>query len=339
MTERLAIDGVGIVGGFGAGPEALRAAMADPQGPNASLAVGTPKGQIDYPVYQADPTTLRDWVGKGELRRAGRLSRLAALAACLALDAADAPVPARTGRYGVVVATAYGALAGTFRFLDTILDGETLASPTLFSNSVHSAAASDVTILLEITGPSLTVCQFEMSYVSALLSAARWLGEGRVDSVLVCAVDELNGLLGYCRHCFFGTAGMGPIRPEALHVDSAVAGEGAACLLLRPERTGQGRFGWIDRCEWAAGTPVLPPAGALVLGADGHRCCGRWYRPLIDQWGSFTSFAPLYGAVPSGQGFDVAIAAMAMSEGRLSGPVECLKAGPEGQWGRVRLAR
>lgn len=338
MTQPLAIDGIGVVGGFGSGLADLRAAIEQPPGPNGSFVVDTSGGPREYPAYRGNAKPLQDWIDKRKLRRVGGFSRLATLAAALALDSAGMPVPACTDRCGVIVVTGYGALAGTFRFLDTMIDGAALASPTEFSNSVHSVAASDVTILLQLTGPSLTISQFEMSYAAGLICAANWLAEGRVDSVLLGAVDEVNDLLAYCRHCFFGAGNFGPIRPEALDVDSAIAGEGAAFTLLRGAAGGQGRYGWIRGFGWAA-EPPHPPAdtAGLVLGADGHRCCGRHYRPLVESCGGFTSFSPLYGTLPSGHGFDLAISALAMTDGVIGGAVECIKADTEGQFARIRL--
>ena len=94
-------------------------------------------------------------------------------------------------RLGVIIASGYGALKTTFAFLDSYLDfGYACSSPTHFSNSVHNAAAAHVSMQLQATAPSLTVSQFEMSTASALLTAAQWLAERRVERVLLGAVDE-----------------------------------------------------------------------------------------------------------------------------------------------------
>jgi 3-oxoacyl-[acyl-carrier-protein] synthase II len=73
--------------------------------------------------------------------------------------------------------------------------GDACASPTLFSNSVHNAAAGHISIMLGLDGPCLTVSQFEMSGPSGLLSAIQWLKEERVEQVLLGAVEEYCDVL------------------------------------------------------------------------------------------------------------------------------------------------
>jgi 3-oxoacyl-[acyl-carrier-protein] synthase II len=335
----LSIAGIGAIGGFGTGVAALRTALKSPPGPNGQIEVSTPQGPLTYPAYRCDPSELVRFVPKRKLRRVGRFSRLAVLAAALAAEDAGLEIPLRSERVGVAIATGYGALATTFRFLDTMLDEDDLPSPTTFSNSVHSVAASDVTIFLQCHGPSLTVSQFEMSFVSALLNARRWLADGRVDTVLLGVVEEIEDVLAYCRHCFFAEGNRGPIRPDRFETDSAVVGEGAAFLVLRAEGD-TGPYGRIDAVEWIEPEGELPPQSeSLVLGADGHRCCGRHYRPIVQAGREFTSFTPVYGSMPAGQGFDLAAAAAAMDEGLIGSPAWCVKADAEGQLGCVRLSR
>ena len=83
MTCRMAIRGIGLVGGFGSGTEAALNALHDSAVPNDVLSIQTSTGEINYPVYQADPGPLKDFVPSGKLRRTKKYSRLAALAACL----------------------------------------------------------------------------------------------------------------------------------------------------------------------------------------------------------------------------------------------------------------
>lgn len=200
----VAIQGIGAVGGFGCGVEALAAALTAGGGKPAVAAFEAEGATHRLPAYLADPARLTDFLPARATRRVDRFSRLALLGAHLALE--DAGLPAfAPGRLGVVVCSGYGAAETTFRFLDSILDdGDACASPTRFSNSVHNAAAAHLSILMQITGPSLTVSQFELSFASGLLTATQWLAEGRVDAVLCGGVDEFGGVLGYCWERFFG---------------------------------------------------------------------------------------------------------------------------------------
>jgi 3-oxoacyl-[acyl-carrier-protein] synthase II len=100
---------------------------------------------------------------------------------------------------GVIMATGFGALQTTFDFLDSYIEkGDKLASPTHFSNSVHNAAAAHISICYGITGPNLTVSQFDMSFVSALMTAETWLATGSSKAVLVGVSDAFCDILGYC---------------------------------------------------------------------------------------------------------------------------------------------
>jgi 3-oxoacyl-[acyl-carrier-protein] synthase II len=242
-----------------------------------------------------------------------RFAKLAVLGAALALEDAGWEIPPRRNDVGLVLASGYGASKSTFDFLDSMIEGEgQYPSPTLFSNSVHSSAASHVSIVMELGGPCLTVSQFEMSPLSALLTAREWLVEGRVEAVLFGAVEEISPVLGYCYDQFFGASASGPIEPFAWDKQTAVMGEGAAFLLLKRGREGRTRYGHISAAAWTQSRGFTPPADhLLVLGADGHTCCARDYRRWAEQAQRCTAYTPLYGSLPGGQAFDIAIAALA----------------------------
>ena len=113
----------------------------------------------------------------------------------------------RRKRLGVIVATAFGAHVTTFEFLDGILDyGEAAVSPTVFSNSVHNAAASYISSAMGIQGPTLTVTRFFFPMQAALQLAEAWLREGRMEQVLVGAVDQLGEVLAYIMEAKRGIA-------------------------------------------------------------------------------------------------------------------------------------
>jgi 3-oxoacyl-[acyl-carrier-protein] synthase II len=231
-----------------------------------------------------------------------------------------------------VIASGYGASKSTFDFLDSMIDGEGhYTSPTLFSNSVHSSAASHLSIVLEMEGPCLTVSQFEMSPISALLTTHQWLLEGRVEAVLFGAVDEICPVLGYCYERFFGAGADGPIEPFAWDKQTAVMGEGAVFLLLKCGRNCDSRYGYIDRLLWTQSRHFIAPSDSLVvLGADGHTCCAEDYHRFSEQASSRTTYTPLYGSLPGGQAFDIAIAAIAAEYGLGHDRVCSIKCDAEG---------
>lgn len=339
----MAIQGIGLVGGFGCGLEDFAAALAGGATPTRPAAFAG--GEI--PALLADTAPLERFVDKRALRRIDHFSRLALLGAHLALEEAGLPALDRT-RLGLIVATGYGATATTFAFLDTVHDGgDALASPTHFSSSVHNAAAAHAAILLGITGPNLTVSQFELSVPSALLAAQGWLAEGRVDAVLFGGVDEACAVLRYCRHRFFPEPS-DLIRPFAFDRQSAVPGEGAAFFLLTAE-AGAARYGRIVEVRQgnaAVRPPVLDAAPLYLLGADGHRECSAAYPRYLPAEARCSAYAPSYGSLPVGPAFDLAVAALACRDDRLPGgealagrELCCLKFGRDDAYGFIRLRR
>lgn len=362
MTPRIAIQGVGTVGAFGSGAQALRQALDGQAVPVGTLQVPMAAGVLELPAYRADTAPLEEFVPKRALRRIDHFSRLALLGGYLALQDAGR-LEADRSRLGVVIATGYGAMQTTFAFLDSFIDGgDVCSSPTHFSNSVHNAAAANLSILLGATGPSLTVSQFDLSLPTALLTARQWLVEGRVDAVLLGGVDELGAVLGYGWQRLFGVPD-GLMRPLEFARQSAIPGEGSAFFLLTREGAG-GRYGLIEEV-WQGnlgGRPLPLAAGSrLLLGADGHRDCSALYDRCLPAAARVASFVPLYGSLPTGVAFDLAVAALAAGDDRLfapppqgeSGlscaplgagpfgaePLGCLKLGRGGDYGLISVVR
>ena len=122
------------------------------------------------------------------MRRADRFSKMAVLAAHDALKGLDA---LESGLTGVIVVSAFGPHPTTFKFLDNILDyKENEVSPTLFSHSVHNAAASYIAMVLKINGPTLTVTRFSGALAQGLVLADCWLRFGVCARVLLVVAEE-----------------------------------------------------------------------------------------------------------------------------------------------------
>lgn len=214
------IQGIGVVGSFGVGREALAAAL-NSSAPDAAL-VASPASELE---------ALTRFTDKRKLRRLDPFGRLAALASFLALEDAGLGAHDCDG-LALLVATSFGAAQTTFEFLDSLIEGgDRLASPTHFSQSVHNAAAANVSLLLGATGPSLTVSQFDRPFAAALSTAQSWAAEGRFTRALVGAVDARCPTLSI----FFERLS----QEDARHPRPRLGG-GAAFLLLdaRPEATG-----------------------------------------------------------------------------------------------------
>lgn len=323
MTDRIAIRGVGAVGSFGCGREALGQALRHGSEPNGTIEVSTPNGPRSYPAHLADVSPLARFVSPRKYRHADKIARMATLACALALEDAGLDRFERS-RMGVAAGTGYGGIATTFGFMDSALEyGDRGASPTLFSNSGHSGALANATILLGITGPSLTVKQTELAVPSALLCARQWLREGRADAVLFGGFDEYCPVRGYVRDRFFGEANRGPAHPLEFNRQSAVLGEGAAFVVLTREedaRSGDAFIGDVTVRGRASEDVELPPGAIVLIDADGHRGCGREYGRVLTDSTRVAAFSPLFGSLPSGTAFSLAVAAMALQQGMLPAP-------------------
>jgi 3-oxoacyl-[acyl-carrier-protein] synthase II len=314
---RIYINGIGVTGGFGRGLTDLLSCLENRVTHVKTPALISARNSNGTPAYLADTAELETFVPKRSLRRIDHFSQMALLGAYLALQ--DAGITSLSGkRTGLVVCSGYGASNTTFSFLDSIIDdGDVCASPTLFSNSVHNAAAGHISILLELDGPCLTVSQFEMSVPSALLSASRWLEEGRVDQVLFGAVDEYCSVLGYCWKRFFGENNNNIMSPLAPGRQSAIPGEGSAFFLLSKERSGSSRYGTIVHVgmgrHYDSGISSIDET-IFFLGADGHKSCDRLYGDFMPPGAEAACYSPLYGSIPMGDAFDMAIAALSIRE-------------------------
>lgn len=214
-----------------------------PGGMGASYGMDSPLDDPASPVagenhaFEADTSSLTDFVPKGKLRRLDHYSRMALLACGRAIkDVAPSFFPRE--RTGVILATGYGALCSTFSFLDSYIEkGDKLAFPTHFSNSVHNAAAAHISICYNIKGPSLTVSQLDMSFFSALITAGSWLETGKTDAVLVGTADTYCNVMGYCINKFSRSRKKTPYS----------FGEGAVFFLVSRATHTRPVYGYIDQ--------------------------------------------------------------------------------------------
>lgn len=301
----LFIHGLGVVGPFGQGRDALLQALRGqwpaptPIGgaePGPAVATAPPLG------LAADLGALERYVPRRSLRRLDRLSRLTLLGALTALADAGHPLDGLPPEVGLVLGTGFGPAATTFAFLETVLEhGDALASPMLFSQTVHNAPLAHLAIHLGAQGPTSAVSSFHLSVSTALNTARAWLLEGRVHLVLVGAVDELCSVQAWCHS---------RLAPEG----APLPGEGGAFFLLGlapPPDTA--------RCPVALTELLtLPPAalGDAPLPWPLIRNAG-WNAPPKAQGTDLQAcYAPLWGATPAGQALDLAAAVLQLQQRR-----------------------
>jgi 3-oxoacyl-[acyl-carrier-protein] synthase II len=270
------LTGLGTIGAWGLGSDALAAALArgEALATEVDLAAGYHRFEGARRACLVPPGQLGDWLSPGESRRMSPPSKLAVAASRMALRCAGLPGTGEEGT-AVVLATAFGPSSNTEALLKQILLDPESASPSLFTESVANAPAAQIAIASHATGPSLTVCQREAGPLIALGRAAGEVAAGRARRALAGSVDEMTPLLhalldrfGALAHAG-GTGGAGGdgemARPFDRRRNGVLAGEGAALVVLEREedlaRRGGGRP-LARLLAWgSAFDPTAPPTG------------------------------------------------------------------------------
>jgi len=262
------------------------------------------------PVYTVNKEDLVDKKLLKKTRRADKFSKMAVLAASDALT--DSGLDAdKIESTGIIVSTAFGPHATTFRFLDDIIDyGDRGVSPTLFSNSVHNAAASYIASALNIHGPTLTLTQFKSSFHQALILAGLWIKQQRCDNVLVGSVDECGDVMKYICAERLKIAGDGKISPFRFSsVTQAVPGEGAVFFLVskqvQPEQ-------YCKISSVITGNNLIDEnkPDMYILDSDGMGGDETDYLQFVGSGIMVTGYAPIFGSMMAGSAFNCAAGAL-----------------------------
>jgi len=291
MTRRsVVITGVGCLGPYGLGLDALRRALAE------GRALGTPidrsagyhrRGSATQ-VAACGALDLTPWLSEEDGRRMSDLSQYAVTSARMALRSARLDeLPAE--RTAVAIGTAFGPGGFTERLaLQVLQKGGRFASPFLFTDCVANAAAGQIAIAVGARGPNTTICQREASAVLALAQGADDVALGRADVCLAGAADELKPLSHAILDRFRALArprdGVELPRPLASHRNGYLAGEGATVLVLEEEGHARAR-------------------GATVLARVGRSA--RAFDPTASRVGHGTSAAELAAQLEERLGADL----------------------------------
>ncbi|MCX5698245.1 MAG: beta-ketoacyl synthase N-terminal-like domain-containing protein [Candidatus Omnitrophica bacterium] len=264
--------------------------------------------------YQVPAEAITDKQVFKEARRADNFSKMATLAAFDAL--VDSSIPKQSKqKLGVILATAFGAHVTTFSFLDDILTyGDAGVSPTLFSHSVHNAAASYIALNLQTRGPTLTMTQFANSFHQAIILAEAWLKEKRCEYVLVGSVDQAGKVMEYICSRKLKLALDGKIKPfNFSKIPESVPGEGSAFFLVTDN------VKYNKYCSISA-----LPQGAqeedddlYILDSDGM--CGneKLYSGLAKNKTPLTSYAPIFGSMLTLSSFSCMAGALMLKNQKL----------------------
>jgi 3-oxoacyl-[acyl-carrier-protein] synthase II len=190
------VTGIGCLGPFGLGLDALRAALAlgEPLHSDIDRSAGYHRPGSATKVAACHGLDLSPWLSDEAARRMSDLSQFAVTAARMALaDARLDVIPAE--RTAVAIATAFGPGGFTEQLaLQVLQKGGKFASPFLFTDCVANAAAGQIAIALQARGPNTTICQREAGPLLALGQGAEDVALGRADVALCGAVDELKPL-------------------------------------------------------------------------------------------------------------------------------------------------
>ena len=298
------IQGIGIVFNRGLGVARLEEALHD-----GWKAPGGPAYLVDLDAVP-EKTILK------KVRRADKLSKMAVLAAADAVS--DSGMDGLEGlKTGVIVATAFGAHVTTFDFLDDILNyGDTGVSPTLFSNSLHNAAASYTASALGARGPTLTVTRFNLSFHYALELARTWLDEGCCDHVLAGAADQYGDVMGWIYRNRLTPAPDGKIRPFEFSQARCVPGEGAVFFMLGKEKTGRS-YCAIEKVGLGktAEAPCPHASGLTIIDADGSMPDESAYLSSFDPHAPVAAYSPLFGSTMASSAFNCAAGALMLKKG------------------------
>lgn len=187
---------------------------------------------------------------------------------------------------GVALATTYGPASFTEQLLEAVFRaGPDQASPALFTESVASAAASQVAIHVKATGPCLTITQREAGPLHAVADAARLVRRGRACRMLAGAVEEITPLLHSILDRFGALArpesdGEERARPFDRRRTGMVVAEGSTVLLLEnePEARARGARSWCRLL--GAGSAFDPTAPRIGWGREHGKLAAELRRSL-----------------------------------------------------------
>ncbi|MBI4682730.1 MAG: beta-ketoacyl synthase chain length factor [Nitrospirae bacterium] len=298
------IHGMGIVCACGTGVDSFEKALK--QGWQKPEEIQVPHlKNIKTPAYLVNLNEVSERHLFKKMRRADKFSKMAALAASEALVTGGLE-GINKNNIGVIVATGLGTHDTTFNFLDGILDyGEAGVSPTVFSNSVHNAAASYISSVLGIQGQTLTVTQFYFSFHYALQLARSWLDEERCDHVLVGAVEQYGNVFGYICDTKLKTAADGKIRPFNFHPAYQVPGEGAAFFLVSRKDTGN-IYGTFHDIAFGGHKNYTVPVDLNIIDTDGMLSDESVYMKDITSDVPVAAYSPIFGSMMTGSAFNCA---------------------------------
>ncbi len=292
MTTEVVVTGIGVIGAFGAGRAALLQGLeaGEPRLAEVDRSAGYHRAGGARLAALADLSALGGLVPPALSRRMSPPARMAVAAMQLALRDAGLPPEADHSATGIVTGTAFGPAWVTEQLLRQILgQGPDQASPALFTESVASASAAQMALVIRARGPNQTLTQREASDLLALGEAARWIRDERCERVLVGVVEEGVPILHALLDRFQALARadrFGPerARPFDRRRNGLTAAEGATVIVLESAETAAAR-GARTVCRLLAHGAAFDPSAPAHDWGSGEAGLARSLRRFLARSG------------------------------------------------------
>ena len=303
------ISGIGTIGAFGRGIESLKNVLL--QGGISPVFKEVHGISKPVPVYSVKKEDIKEKALSRKMRRADKFSKMAVIAAFDALNDSGPSIENIDDSLGIILSTGFGPHVTTFDFLDGYLDyGENAVSPTSFSHSVHNAAASYISSILGVRGPTQTVTDFNQPFQNALLLAQTWLGQGRCKNILLGCVDELGSQMEYVFSKKYKYADDGKIQPFAFSDKPVIVpGEGSTFFMLSSDSDSQ-RYCKISSLEFDSS--LNKNANVKILDTDGMSGDETRYKKIVslNNDSLLAGYSPVFGSMKINTAFHCAIGAL-----------------------------
>ena len=97
-------------------------------------------------------------------------------------------------------------------------------------------------------------------------------------------------------------------------------------------------YGYIDMVSWETSSEhTITEDIFIISGSNGHRTCGTQYRKLLHKidHSNIKTFSQIYGSMPCGQIFDLALASVAARYGLIPNSYCSIKLDAKGNLGVI----
>lgn len=189
--SRVFVAGLGAVSPAGWGVAALREALARGE-PLAGRQLESEGGGAPVQVREVPPPATRPaFLAHPRLRRATAVAQFAAGAALEAMTDLTRRIPPPQG-VGLIACLQSGCVQYSCRFFAEVRQDPATASPLLFPETVFSAPASHVAVVVPGVTRATTLVGDPGVFLQGLALGCDWLRERTVDVALVISADETN---------------------------------------------------------------------------------------------------------------------------------------------------